>query len=71
MPTIVIDGPPLCDMEKKRCLVREMSEAASKAYDLPLDAMVVLVRENTPDNVGIGGSLLWDRMAKKEPGQKT
>lgn len=69
MPTIVIEGPPLCDMEKKRRMVLEMSESASRAYDLPLDAMVVMVKENTPDNVGVGGALLWDRMAKKEPDQ--
>ena len=67
MPTIVIDGPPVCDMDRKRRLVKELSEAAAKAYDLPVDVMVVLIRENTPDNVGTGGVLLFDKKGLKEP----
>lgn len=67
MPTVVIDGPPICDMDKKRLLVKELSEAAAKAYGLPVDVMVVLIRENTPDNVGTGGVLLFDKKGIKEP----
>jgi len=61
MPTIIVEGPPMTDPDKKRSLVREMSESASRAFGLPVEAMVVLIHENQPDNVGVGGVLLADR----------
>ena len=61
MPNITIDGPPLKDIESKRKLIELMTEAASEVYGIRKEAFVVLIRENTPDNVGIGGKLLVDR----------
>jgi len=61
MPTIIVEGPPLGDIEKKRKLVAEMSASASAAYGIPAEAMVVIIRENAPGNVGVGGRLLVDR----------
>ena len=60
MPTITIEGPSIA-VERKRTLVDDMSEAAAKAYGLPKDAMIVLIKENPPENVGLGGQLLIDR----------
>ncbi len=64
MPMIVIDGPPIADLDRKRELVRGMTEAAARAYGLPEQAMIVMIRENPPENVGIGGKLLADRTGK-------
>lgn len=61
MPNITIDGPPIRETEKKRQLVREMTEAALRAYGLPREAFVVVIKENDPHNVGVGGQLLADR----------
>ncbi|OPL19247.1 MAG: 4-oxalocrotonate tautomerase [Candidatus Aegiribacteria sp. MLS_C] len=61
MPTITIDGPPIADTAIKRELVRDITDAAEKAYGIPREAYVVLIREYTPENVGIGGVLLFDR----------
>lgn len=61
MPTIIIEGPPLGDIEKKRRLVAEVSASASTAYGIPVEAMVVLIKDNPPGNVGVGGRLLADR----------
>ena len=65
MPTIQIDGPPVVDLDKKRQLVKELSEAASKAYGLPIEIIHVLIRENEPQNVGTGGRLLLDKRKEK------
>lgn len=62
MPNITIDGPVLEDIGRKRKLVEEMTDAAVKAYDLPREAIVVLIKENRPENVGVGGKLIVDRM---------
>ncbi len=61
MPNITIEGPPIKELDKKRTLAREMTEAATKAYGLPTETIVVLIKENSPQNVGVGGKLIIDR----------
>jgi len=66
MPTITVDGPPIKDLDTKRQLVQEMTEAAAKAYRLPREIIVVVIRENPPENVSVGGQLIIDRRQKKQ-----
>jgi len=61
MPNIYIEGPQIKDLDKKRTLVKEMTDAAEKAYGIARQAYVVIIRENPPENVGIGGQLIVDR----------
>ena len=61
MPVITVEGPKITDIEKKRTLVKEFTESAARAYGLPAEIMVVLIKENQPDNVGVGGQLIADR----------
>ncbi|MBN2379424.1 tautomerase family protein [candidate division WOR-3 bacterium] len=58
MPVIQIDGPPL-DTDKKRKMVKDMTEVAEGIYGIP--HIVVLIRENEPENVGSNGELIADR----------
>jgi len=60
MPIITIEGPEIKDLDTRRALVRELTDAAAKAYDLPREKMIVLIRESTPDQVAVGGELLVD-----------
>jgi len=60
MPVITVSGPAL-SLEKKRELVKDLTEAASKIMDIPKEAFVVLVSENPQENVGVGGMLLADK----------
>ncbi len=61
MPTVTVEGPVVESLDTKRTLVKEMTAAASKAYGLPEKIIVVLIKENPPENVGTGGQLLIDR----------
>ncbi len=61
MPNITVEGPPLKDIEVKRELVREVTDAAEKAFKLPREVIVVVIKENAPENVGVGGELIADR----------
>ena len=61
MPNIVVDGPPINDLEAKRELVQRITAAATEAYGLPAETMVVVLKENAPENVAIGGVLIADR----------
>ncbi len=64
MPSITVEGPPI-PVDKKKRLVKGLTEVAAAVYeDIPTDAFIVLIRENQPENVGVGGELLADRRAK-------
>jgi 4-oxalocrotonate tautomerase len=60
MPNITIDGPQIRDLEKKRALVKTVTEAASQAFGLPRETIVVVLKENLPENVAVGGVLIAD-----------
>ncbi len=60
MPTVVVEGPPI-SVEQKRKLVKGVYEVAFEVYGI--EHIVVLVKENPPENVGIRGKLLADRRA--------
>jgi 4-oxalocrotonate tautomerase len=61
MPTIFFYGPEL-EVEKKRELIKDFTEAASKATGIDQSAFVVYLRNSKPDEVGVGGKLLSERM---------
>lgn len=60
MPIITLDGPAL-SLEKKRALAHELTSLAARAYDLPASTIIIMLRENTPDQVAVGGTLIADR----------
>jgi len=63
MPTITVEGPKL-EIDKKRELVKKLTQAAVDVYNIK--DIIVLIKENPPENVGLSGELLADRR-KKSP----
>ncbi len=61
MPSATIEGPKVEDVAIKRVLVKEITDALEKAYKLPRQVYIVLIKENPPENVGSGGQLILDR----------
>jgi len=61
MPIATIEGPKIEDVKTKRELVKEITDALEKAYKIPREAYVVLIKENSPENVGVGGKLILDK----------
>ena len=59
MPIITVEGPKIKDLERKRQLVKRVTDAAVEAYDI--EDIIVLIKENAPENVGINGRLKADR----------
>ena len=55
MPTIRVDGPSIT-VEQKKELVKKLTEDAVEVYGI--EHIIVIIRENIPDNVGIDGELL-------------
>lgn len=60
MPAIIMELAPL-DKEKKARLVREVTESTSRATGLPPGAIFVFIKENSLENIGVGGTLLAER----------
>jgi 4-oxalocrotonate tautomerase len=65
MPTIFFYGPKM-DKDKSREMIKSFTETASKVTGLNKSAFVVYLRESGPENVGVGGELLEDRLKKAE-----
>ena len=65
MPVITIDTPKLTK-EQKAEIVKVFSEESSRIIGLPVDAMVVLIREMGAENVGVGNCLLCDLKRTEE-----
>jgi len=59
MPVITIEGPKM-NKEQKAQLVKSFSESAAEIMGLPVEAMVIIIRETDPENVGVGNCLLCD-----------
>jgi len=60
MPNIVIDGPKL-EKQVKAKLVEEITDSVNRLTGIPREHIVVLIKENDPENVGVGGKLLSER----------
>ena len=69
MPTVTVEGPPLKDLDRKRSLTREITDALERAYGLPRQAYTVVIKENPPENVCVGGELICDRIAGRQEGR--
>ena len=61
MPIITIEGPVINDMEKRRAFVQKLTAAATEVYNMPKETIMVLIRENSPEQVAVGGKLISDR----------
>jgi 4-oxalocrotonate tautomerase len=59
MPVITIEGPKL-SKEQKAEIVKSYAETASKIMKLPVESMIILIKEVESENVGIGNCLLCD-----------
>jgi 4-oxalocrotonate tautomerase len=63
MPVITVEAGKM-DRNQKELLVKELTQKASEILNIPAPAFVTLIKENNPDNVGVGGQLLSDKLAK-------
>ena len=64
MPMITVEGPKIQDIEQKRQLVKKLTNSAVEIYGIDKEHIIVLIRENAPENVGVGGQLIADRSRK-------
>ena len=59
MPTIFVNGPKV-DLDKKRAIVKGITDVIASVYEKNRDEIVVVIREDEGTNVAKGGELLCD-----------
>ena len=64
MPLVTVEGPTL-NIETKRTLVKDLTDALEKAYKFPRPVYDVIIKENSPENIANGGVLVADRIKSK------
>ncbi len=64
MPTIFFFGPTLKEEDKKE-LVKSFTETASRLTGIDPSAFVVYLFAVSPEDVGVGGILLKERLGQK------
>jgi phenylpyruvate tautomerase PptA (4-oxalocrotonate tautomerase family) len=70
MPTIVVEGPRL-SLSTKRKLARELTALVASAYEWPEENIVVILRENSDENVARGGILRYFWLIARRSGCRT
>ena len=60
MPIVTIIGNANMDIDKKREMVKKVSEIVAEAHDLPISSMSVLIQGTNEENVAYGGKLISD-----------
>lgn len=63
MPIITINGTNFTK-EQKKDLIKSFTLEAAGITNIPTQAFVVQINEDSPDNWGVGGELLSELMAK-------
>ena len=61
MPVITIAGNDTITLDKKREMVKKVSEVVSEAYDLPIEAITILVQPYAKEDIGVAGELLSEK----------
>jgi len=57
MPVITLEIGKL-EKEKKEELIKNVSQTTSNITGVDLQHIIVIIRENHPDNIGTGGKML-------------
>ncbi|MCR3922415.1 MAG: tautomerase family protein [Firmicutes bacterium] len=60
MPTFFFYGPKL-ETERKKEMIKSITEAASKATGIPERSFTIYLQETQHENVSVGGKLLSER----------
>jgi 4-oxalocrotonate tautomerase family enzyme len=60
MPVVTVNTRKQNDIEKKRKLVKKITDALNEVYGVPKEHVTIQLREDNDEDIGIGGVLLAD-----------
>ena len=62
MPVIQVNVMKQPDIEKKKKLVAKLTDVMVEAYEVPREAVIVMIKEDELENVGLGGVLAIEKL---------
>jgi 4-oxalocrotonate tautomerase len=62
MPVIQVNAFKQPNIDKKRKLVVKLTDVMVEVYNVPRDSVVVMIKEDEPKNIGLGGMLALDKL---------
>jgi 4-oxalocrotonate tautomerase len=62
MPVIQVNTFKQPDINKKRKMVEKFADIMVELYGVPRESVIVMIKEDDPENVGIGGVLALDKL---------
>jgi len=65
MPLIIFEGGKM-DLDRKKELIRGLTETAAKVTGIGAQAFTIYIHENDHDNIGVGGQLLTEFLAREK-----
>jgi 4-oxalocrotonate tautomerase len=65
MPIIIFEGGKM-DLDKKKELIRELTDTAVRITGIGAPAFTIYIHENEHDNIGVGGELLTEILVRQE-----
>ena len=63
MPVIQVNVMKQPDIEKKKQLVAKLTDAMVEVYGVPREAVIVMIKEDELENVGLGGVLALEKFS--------
>jgi len=62
MPVIQVNALKQPDIDKKRKMVMKVTDVMVEVYGVPRQSVVVMIKEDELENVGLGGMLALDKL---------
>jgi 4-oxalocrotonate tautomerase len=62
MPVIQVNALKQPDIDKKRKMVMKLTDVMVEVYGVPRESVVVMIKEDELENVGLGGMLALDKL---------
>jgi len=55
MPIITVEASKSLTKEEKEKLISDASTIVAEGFQLPIQTITMIIYENTPENIGVGG----------------
>ncbi len=55
MPLITVEASKSLSKEEKQKMIENASQIVADAFGLPVQAITMIIYENKPENIGVGG----------------
>jgi 4-oxalocrotonate tautomerase len=62
MPVIQVNALKQPDIDKKRKMVMKLTDVMVEVYGVPRESVVIMIKEDELENVGLGGMLAIDKL---------